>query len=146
MRTINQAGLDLLKKWESCRLQAYKDIAGIWTVGYGHTGPDVTPGMVITQAQADELLETDLEKFYHLDEYLSEMVNDNQYSALVVLAYNIGLRALKLSTLIKDINNGTRPDDDWLKFSYAKVDGVETRILGLVNRRKAELKLFNTVG
>ncbi len=57
-----QAGIDLIKKYEGCRLDAYKCPAGVWTIGYGHTG-DVQPGQQITQAQADAILIVDLERF-----------------------------------------------------------------------------------
>lgn len=142
MREINAKGLALLKFFEKCKLLAYRDSGGIWTIGWGHTGPEVTQGLVWTQKQADDQLQKDLEKFYHLDEYLTEQVNDNQYSALVCLTYNIGLRALKLSTLIKKINNGDSPDREWLAWSH--VNGVVSN--GLLRRREAELELYHTIG
>jgi len=73
MRKINDRGLTLLKDFEKCRLQSYQDSGGVWTVGWGHTGPEVTQGMTYTQQQADAQLQKDLEKFYFLDHYLSEM-------------------------------------------------------------------------
>lgn len=139
MRKINKRGLDLLKSFESCRLNAYLDIGGIPTIGFGHTGPEVVIGMAFTLQQADAQLERDLEKFYQLDHYLSEDVNDNQYSALVCLAYNIGLRALKTSTLIKKINNKEKPDKYWLQWNHVNGKVID----GLTKRRKAELELFN---
>lgn len=141
MREINQKGLNLLKQFEGCRLQSYKDIGGIWTIGYGETGPTITGGMFINLEQAELMLKKSLEKFYQLDHYLSEDVNDNQYSALVCLAYNIGLRALKTSTLIKKINNKEKPDKEWLQFNHVNGKVID----GLTRRRKAELELFNTL-
>lgn len=144
MRKINAKGLALIKLFESCRLKAYQDIVGVWTIGYGHTGPEVIDGMFISQDEADQYLESDLEKFYHLDQYLSEQVNDNQFSALVCLAFNIGLRALKLSTLMKCINNEDTQGikQHWMEWNHA---GGQV-IAGLTKRRKAELDLFNELG
>ena len=53
-------GQTLIKKFEGLRLTAYQDMVGVWTIGYGHTGPDVKPGLTITQQQADQLLINDL--------------------------------------------------------------------------------------
>lgn len=141
MRRINKAGLDLLKSFEGCKLNAYLDVGGIPTIGWGHTGPEVVIGMTMTQSQADGTLEKDLEKYYVLDHYLEEEVNENQYSALVVLAYNIGLRAVRTSTLLKKINNGDDPSKEWLRWN--KVNGKE--VAGLTRRRKAELELYRAV-
>lgn len=142
MRRINKRGLDLLKSFERCKLQSYQDSGGIWTVGWGHTGPEVTEGMTYTQQQADAQLEKDLEHTYFLDHYLSEDVNDNQYSALICLGYNIGLGAIRTSTLLKKINSGDRPDKEWM--SWNRVNGAVSD--GLTRRRKAELELYNTLG
>lgn len=139
MRKINKAGLDLLKSFEKCVLSAYKDQGGVLTIGYGHTGPEVVEGMVFTSEQAESQLLKDLETFYVLDHYLSESVNDNQYSALICLAFNVGLRAVRLSQTLRLVNEGLNPDKEWLGFSL--VDGVRSQ--GLINRRKAELELFH---
>lgn len=141
MRLINQAGLDLLKRFESCRLNAYQDQGGIWTIGYGHTAPEVCEGMVYTQLQADQQLKKDLEKFYHLDDYLTEQVSDNQYSALICLAYNIGLRALKLSKVLQLVNMEDSPDKEWMQWNHVK--GIVSK--GLTVRRKAELELYHEI-
>ena len=142
MRKINNAGLELLKSFEQCRLNAYQDSGGIWTVGWGHTGPEVVGGMTLNQLQADLIFEKDLEKFYHLDEYLSEQVNENQYSALVCLVFNIGLRALKLSQVMKKVNAGENPSKEWMGWNH--VNGIPN--IGLTRRRSAELELYNEIG
>lgn len=142
MRRINKAGLELLKKFEGCKLTAYQDGGGIWTIGYGHTGPDVFPNGHITQERAEELLQEDLEKFYHLDDYLSEQVNENQYSALICLTYNIGLRAVKLSKVLKCVNEGINPTKEWMQWNHINGKVVD----GLTRRRKAELELYNAIG
>ena len=142
MRKINDRGLTLLKDFEKCRLQSYQDSGGVWTVGWGHTGPEVTQGMTYTQQQADAQLQKDLEKFYFLDHYLSEIVNENQYSALVCLAYNIGLSAIRTSTLLKKINNGDNPSKEWLQWNHVHGKVVD----GLTRRRQAELDLYHALG
>jgi lysozyme len=147
MREINAAGLELIKSFESCRLNSYQDQKGIWTIGYGHSAkidPCVVEGMTITQEQAEAYLKKDLEIFHQLDHYLSEQVNENQYSALICLAFNVGLGAVKRSTLLRDINEGNYDDmvTQWKTWDH--VDGVEND--GLRRRRLAELKLYNMVG
>lgn len=142
MREINSDGLALLKLFEGCRLNAYLDVGGVPTVAYGHTGPEVVLGMIYTQQQADDQLKKDLEPLYQLDHYLADCVNDNQYSALICLAYNIGMGAVKKSGIISNMNAGYDPDNLWRKYDHVK--GVE--IPGLKKRREAELKLFHALG
>lgn len=141
MRKINNLGLALIKSYEKCKLQSYQDEGGVWTIGYGHTGPEVCEGMLFNQIQADLQLQKDLETFYVLDHYISEQVNDNQYSALICLAYNVGLRAVRLSQTLKLINEGQNPDKEWMGF----VNVDDKRSQGLVNRRTAELRLYHTL-
>jgi len=143
-RKINEAGLVLLKKLEGCKLISYQDQAGIWTVGYGSTQinhPEICKGLTITQDQAEKYLLQDLERFYVLDHYCSESINDNQYSALICLAYNVGLRAVRLSNTLRLCNEGLAPDKEWLGFD--KVNGVVNE--GLINRRKQELELYHSL-
>lgn len=139
MREINDKGLALLKQFEGRRLVAYQDQGGVWTIGYGCTGPDVVKGLSISADEAEKRLIEKLLGFYHLDDYISEQVNDNQYSALICLAYNIGLRAIKMSTLLRCINNGSSPDKDWLKWNH--INGIVNA--GLTRRRQAELELYH---
>lgn len=86
-----QAGIDLIKKYEGCRLDAYKCPAGVWTIGYGHTG-DVQPGQKITQAQAEAILRVDLEKFEKkVEKYYSRYRwRQNEFDAMVSFAFNLG--------------------------------------------------------
>lgn len=142
MRRINAAGLQLIKNFEKCVLTSYQDQGGIWTVGYGSTPflhPEICKGLTITREQAEMYLQKDLETFYQIDHYISEIVNENQYSALICLCYNVGLRAVKLSQTLKLINEGQNPDKEWMGFN--KVNGVVSN--GLIARRKAELELFH---
>lgn len=142
MRQINETGLELLKKLEGYKSMPYRDTRGVLTVGYGHTGPDVKEGVPWTEAACTEALQSDLQNAYHIDQYLHEDVNDNQYSALVCLVYNVGLTTVKLSNTLKLVNDGQDPDKEWLGFDH--VDGKFDQ--GLLNRRKQELELYHAVG
>jgi lysozyme len=143
MASVNAAGLDLIKSFEGCELTAYQDSGGIWTIGYGHTGPGVEPGVTITQAQADAFLASDVK-------YAEGVVADsveialtpNQFSALVSFEYNTG--SLPGSTMLKllnsnDIAGAAAQFDNWV---YADVGGNEVKLDGLVRRRAAEKALF----
>lgn len=139
--TINDKGLELIKKFEGCKLRAYKDIGGIPTIGYGHTGDEVFIGKIISQDEAEELLKDDLYHFeYGVQVKLKAPVTDNQFSALVSLAYNIGLGNFYKSTLIKKLN-----DEDYQGASdeFLRWNRVQGKVIqGLTNRRKAERDLF----
>ena len=92
----------IIKRFEGCRLKAYKCPAGVWTIGYGRT-QGVKQGDVITQEQADSWLRYDLKVFeLHVKNNLKYKLNQNQFDALVSFTYNCGLKNLK--TLIKNRN------------------------------------------
>ena len=98
-RTISAVGIALIKRFEGCRLTAYKCSAGVWTIGYGHTS-GVHSGQAITQAQADALLWQDLEKFeWYVNSTayvpITAQLNENQFAALVSFAFNCGQGNLK---------------------------------------------------
>lgn len=139
---INQKGLELIKKYEGCRLLAYKCPAGVWTIGYGHTA-DVKSGMAITKADAERLLLQDLKRFEEGVEALVKVpLTSNQFSALVSFAFNCGLAALRSSTLLKklnigDLNGAAREILRWDKVNKKPVEG-------LTKRRKEEQQLFLT--
>ncbi len=141
-RKINQAGLDLIRYYEGLRLTAYKDIIGILTIGYGHTGPDVLTGKTITEWEATALLEKDLAKFETgVNRLLTgSSISDNSFSALVSFSYNLGLGSLAGSTLLKlvNTNNLDGASQEFLKWCKA---GGKT-IPGLLARRRAERDLF----
>lgn len=133
----------LVKGWEGCRLTAYRCPAGVLTIGYGHTGPDVTPGKRITQAEADTLFEADISRFAEKVAQLFNGVplNSNQFDALVSLSYNIGSLSVKAPTLLRMVR--ANPDDpairaEFLKHVNARVNGVLKPLAGLVNRRTVE--------
>lgn len=138
---INDAGLFLIKSFEGCKLQAYQDIVGVWTIGYGHTGNDVYDGLEIDQETADNFLAQDLQRFESGVESLVQVsMNENQFSALVCFAYNVGLNNLKHSTLLKDVNEEyfDAAADQFLRWDRAGGEEVS----GLLRRRKAEKALF----
>ncbi len=146
MRTINQAGLNLVEQFEGCRLTPYLDVANIPTIGIGTTHyPDGTAvsmeDSAITKEQAYSYLQSHLQKDC---DAVSGMVkvelNDNQFAALVSFVYNLGSGALASSTLLKRLNSGdmARAADEFLKWDHA--GGVI--VAGLVRRRQAERALF----
>lgn len=142
-RKISQAGINLIKSFEGCRLQAYKPVPteSFYTIGWGHYGPDVKAGMTITQAKADSMLVTDLAKY---EEYVNNsayvpvtaQLNQNQFDALTSFCFNCGAGNLKTickGRSIKEIaENITK---------YDKSSG--TVLVGLTRRRQAELDLYN---
>lgn len=139
-RFINAAGLQLIKEFEGCKLTAYKCPADVWTIGYGSTGPHVKPGMTITQVQADELLRSDLRRFEDGVASLAKVATDNQYSALVSFAFNLGLEALKTSTLLRLHNEGKYAD---AQTQFARWNKAGGQVLsGLTRRRTAEAVLY----
>jgi lysozyme len=138
---LSKAGADLIKKYEGCRLKAYKCPAGIWTIGYGHTG-NVKEGQVITQTQADELFDKDIQRFVDgVNRIVKVEINQNQFDALVSFAYNCGLGALEKSTLLKHVNTKLF---DLAAIEFAKWNKGGGKVLtGLVRRRADEQALFN---
>lgn len=141
----NTKGIALIKKWEGLRTKAYQDVAGIWTIGYGHTSaagsPKVTSGLVITEKQAEEILKQDLVKFEtQVSSLVKVPLNDNQFAALVSFHYNTG--ALGKSTLLKKVNSKDfkAVPNEFLKWVNAGGKFVK----GLENRRKDEINLWNT--
>ncbi|MBF0170806.1 MAG: lysozyme [Nitrospinae bacterium] len=133
--------VDFIKKWEGCKLTAYQDVVGIWTIGYGHTGKDVRQGLVITQEEADTLLNNDLWTFRKcVDVGVTVDITVSMRAALCSLAYNIGCGAFSKSTVLRKVNA-----KDWAGAANAflmwnKAGGKV--IKGLENRRKAERNLF----
>jgi len=139
----------LLQRLEGCRLTAYRDQGGKLTIGYGHTGAEVRPGLVWTQAQADEVLSKDLQRFILGVQSMlaSEPLTDNQFSALVIFAFNVGLMGLHGSTALRSIKFGQLsrvPQDLALWNKIQDASGVYVVNPILVNRRAAEGALWST--
>jgi lysozyme len=136
-RQIGSVGLGMIKTFEGCRLEAYQDAAGVWTIGYGHT-VGVTEGMTITQDQAEEYLREDCQRFANSVDALGRNFNDNQRDALISFAFNLGENNLKKVT----VNN--RSCEDIAKAMPLYCNACGKKLQGLVDRRNAEVNLFNT--
>ena len=140
----NAAGIELIKSFESCDLTAYPDPGTgdePWTIGYGHTGNNVHPEMTITQEQADEYLAEDLAKFERgVSQCVLVDLTENQFSALVCFAFNVGLHNLNTSTLLKKVNAKAFHEaaDQFLRWDRANGEVMP----GLTRRRTAERALF----
>jgi lysozyme len=148
MRHIIPEVREKLKGFESCRLKAYRDSAGVCTIGYGHTGPNVRMGGTISQDEADALLTTDLQRFEAAVEHSVKVpLTDYQFGALVCFAYNVGVGAFQSSTLLKKLNAGDYaavPTElmKWTKAAVPGHKGARRELPGLVNRRSAEAGLW----
>lgn len=141
MMKLGSAGLALIKSFEQCRLTAYPDSGGIWTIGWGHTGPEVREGLVWTQAQADLQLVLDTHAaVIAVIKSLDVAVGQNVFDALVAFTFNVGVTAEAHSTLLRLVNAGYTgaASAEFLKWDH--VAGVE--IEGLKRRREAERALF----
>ena len=139
-RKIGQAGLNLIKQFEGCRLTAYQCSAGVWTIGYGHT-VGVYKGMKISQAQADAFLKQDIakfEKYINNPSYVpfTEQLNQNQFDALVSFAFNLGQGNVKKLCVGRNINQITSAMQQYCKAAGKTLPGLQ-------RRRKAEAALYN---
>lgn len=136
--------IDLIKKYEGFRPQAYQDSIGVWTIGYGTTrinGQPVKAGMTITQDHALQLVQQEVNKLWSQIEQITKVnLNDNQMNALVDFAYNLGFNALKNSTLMRLVNESKFAEaaNQFPRWVYA---GGKV-LPGLVKRREAERQLF----
>lgn len=139
--TISDKGLNIIKKYEGCRLTAYKCPAGVWTIGYGHTS-GVTEGMKITQAQADAYLKADCKSAVNaVNKYDGTYRwNQNQFDALVSFTFNCG--SANLRSLLKAGKRSISEISNAIPL-YNKASGKVLN--GLIKRRADEKKLFDTV-
>jgi len=136
----SKAGIDLIKKWEGCRTNAYKCPAGVWTIGYGHTA-SAAPGMMISHLQAEELLRKDLARFEKaVRDYVKVPLTQNQFDALVSFSYNVGTEAFRKSTLLVRVN-AKQPYAAAKQFRRWSLAGGK-ELPGLVRRRNEEETLF----
>jgi lysozyme len=143
---VNKLGIDMMHHFEGCRLQAYQCSAKVWTIGWGNTyyqdKRPVKQGDVITQAQANELFEMVMNEFaIVVRKALTKEINENQFSALVCFAYNVGIGNLKKSTLLRKVN--INPNDETIADEFAKWNKAGGKVLnGLTRRRLAEADLY----
>jgi lysozyme len=146
---VGASAIELIKKFEGAELQAYLDIAGVPTIGYGHTETvtkeDVESEKKITLRQAEELLYNDLKsREAAVNSMVNIELNQNEFDALVTFVYNVGVSAFRDSTLRKKLNMGMKMDaaDQFTRWNKATVDGVLKPVRGLTRRREAEKALF----
>lgn len=142
----SQAAINLMHEFEECRLKAYPDPGSRdgkpWTIGWGSTGPDIGPGTVWTQAQADERFASDVAKF--ADKVSAALsgarTTQHQFDAMVSFAYNVGVAAFSSSTLLKKHKAG---DYAGSKAEFARWNKNDGKVMaGLTRRRAAEAALY----
>ena len=135
----SQKGINLITSFEGCSTKSYWDKYGkVWTIGYGHTGPDVFEGQIISKQEAENLLKNNLKRFesyVNNKSYVPHVINQNQFDALVSFSYNCGQGNLK-----KLVANRTLPQIAEEITQYNKSKWVYLK--GLARRREAEKKLF----
>jgi lysozyme len=140
--SYSDAGFNLTKEFEGLRLTAYADQGGVWTIGYGHTGPGVHAGLTITQYEADAFLHSDVAgSVACVNRVVTSNINQNQFDALVDFTFNLGCASLSQSTLLRFVNAGdfASAAPQFLRWDHLR--GVV--IPGLSRRRQAEMVLFN---
>jgi len=139
---MNKYAEELIKRFEGCKLTAYKDPVGIWTIGYGQTGYPITCGVVWTQKQADVAL---TQTVTHLEDKLSselpKPLSDTKMGALLDFAYNLGVSALLKSTMWRKLLDGQT--DLAVASEFLKWNRAGGKVLpGLTARRQAEHDLY----
>ena len=135
-----------IKEQEGCRLTAYRCPSGVWTIGYGHTGADVKRGKTIAQVEAEALFDNDLRRFEaELSRAMkadgAPALTQNQYDALLSFAYNVGIGALRRSTLWRKVM--ADPSDPTIGAEFCKwVHSGMNVLSGLVKRREQEANIY----
>jgi lysozyme len=149
---LSNNGLNIIKNFEGLRLTAYRDVAGVWTIGYGstryHDGKPVKPGdQLASETQADALFRNTLGQYVDaVNRFIKVPLNQNQFDALVSFTYNEGTGALEESTLLVKLNekNYTEAASHflaWDKITDPKT-GLKVICDTLVHRRREESRLF----
>ena len=139
--TYSDAGIALTKGFEGLRLTAYQDCAGVLTIGYGHTGPDVVEGMTIDEAQAEALLRADVQVAVDcVNRAVTAAITQNQFDALVDFCFNVGCGSLLNSTLLRKVNAADFAGAA-AQFALWVHAGGEV-VAGLVRRREEEAEMF----
>ena len=137
----SSTGRAFIRETEGEKLTAYRCSAGVPTIGVGHTGPDVRLGMTITKAQSEALLVADLARFEKaVSAAIKVPLTQNQFDALVSLAFNIGADAFSKSTLVRVLNGGHCDQVSAQLARWNKVGGKPNK--GLTARRAREAALF----
>ncbi|EOD8860416.1 lysozyme [Enterobacter hormaechei] len=141
----SEKGIALIKEFEGCKLTAYRDSVGVWTIGYGWTQPvdgkPIRSGMTIKQETAERLLKTGLVSYESdVSRLVKVGLTQGQFDALVSFTYNLGARSLSTSTLLRKLNAGDYAGaaDEFLRWNKAGGKVLN----GLTRRREAERALF----
>ena len=141
----SEKGIALIKEFEGCKLTAYQDSVGVWTIGYGWTQPvdgrPIRAGMTIKQETAERLLKTGLVSYESdVSRLVKVGLTQGQFDALVSFTYNLGARSLSTSTLLRKLNAGDYAGaaDEFLRWNKAGGKVLN----GLTRRREAERALF----
>jgi lysozyme len=142
---MTSKGLALIKRYEGFRSRAYRDAVGVWTIGYGHTSragpPNVSAGMVISRKQAEKILTRDIDRFARTIRPMIKVdLTNEQFSALVSFAYNVGPAGFARSSVLKAVNAGQFDNVPHRLSLWVKAGGRTLK--GLVRRRAAEGELF----
>lgn len=131
---------------EGLRLTSYRDSAGVWTIGYGHTASDLYAGMTITAAEALAFLDADVARFeVDVDTRTHDVAtSDNQFSAMVSLSYNIGSRAFAGSSVLREHRDGNADAAGaaFLLWDKSHIDGALVVLPGLLRRRQQERAIY----
>lgn len=146
MRKANQEAINLITSFEGCKLTAYQDIVGVWTIGYGNTmypnGISVKKGDTITNEYALTLFSAILSRFESgVDRLVRADVNENQFGALVSFAYNLGIGTLQKSDMLRKVIKNA--NDETIRAEFMRFNKAGGKVVnGLVRRRKAEADLY----
>jgi lysozyme len=140
----------LLQHLEGLRLFSYQDRGGRWTIGYGHCGPEVHHDLLWTEAQAEAALDADIAihatAVQHRLAHVPHPLSDEEFSALVIFCFNIGVAAFVGSSLARHVVLGDMQavPGELMRWIYVHVDGLPVVDPVLVNRRKAEIALWDS--
>lgn len=144
---ISYKGIEFIKGWEDFKSKAYKDIAGVWTIGYGTTsilGIKIKRGDTITEI--DAMVELMIEcngLARRINSFVNHQLKEHEFDALCSLSYNIGAQGFKTSTLLKQINARAPISVDYFtRWNKITVDGKLVPSAGLLRRRLTEYQLF----
>jgi lysozyme len=137
-------GLALTESFEGCKLTAYQDVRGVWTIGYGHTGTEVCAGLVWTQAQAEAALLADIQNAVNrVNSLVHVALTQPEFDALVDFTFNVGAGAFASSTMLKLLNAGNYQGAA-AQFDRWDMAGGQV-VAGLLRRRQAETQEFQGV-
>lgn len=137
----SDAGIDMTKQFEGLRLEAYQDCAGVWTIGYGHTGRDVKPGRKVSEFEAEVLLRADLRDAVDCVNRAVEVdIEQHHFDALVDFCYNAGRGNFLRSSLLGKLN---QEDFEGAAHQFSMWVNVDMKpVPGLVRRRASEAAMF----